>query len=69
MGYMGLVATKWVPMATQVPVLLPNDNQNVFQGQQKSFGRRLIFKSFQVPRDNLNNCNFEAFRGPVAQAK
>ena len=28
LGYMGLAATMWVPVATQVPALSPNDHLN-----------------------------------------
>ena len=34
-GYRGLVATTWVPMGAQVPVLLPSDHPNPSQGRQK----------------------------------
>ena len=34
LGQMGPVATTWVPMGTQVPVLSPNDHPNPSQGQQ-----------------------------------
>ena len=34
-GYMGLVATMWVPMGATAPVSSPNDHPNTSQGRQK----------------------------------
>ena len=59
---MGPVATTWVPMGAQVPVLSPNDHANQSWGQEKGFrkkNRTLIF--FQVSLNNLHNSKFGAF--------
>ena len=52
---MGLVATTWVPMGAQVPVLSPNDHPNPSEGQQKGFKKIGNVKNFQVSLNSLRN--------------
>ena len=61
-GYMGPVATTWVPMGAQLPVLSPNDHPNPSYGQQKGFGKRRNLKIFQVPLNSLTRMGSGAAR-------
>ena len=45
-GYMGLVATTWVPTGAELPVLSPIDHPNLYQGCQKGLEKALIFRKF-----------------------
>ena len=54
-GYMGLVATTWVPMGAQVPVLSPNDQPNASQGRKKGYEKNL----------KVEKISGAAGRGPV----
>ena len=58
---MGLVATTWVPMGAQVPVLSLNHHPNPSQGQQKGFGKRRISEILQVSLNSLHNGKFRGF--------
>ena len=45
LGYMGILATMWVPMGAQTPVLSLNNHPNQSQGRQKGFGENRILKN------------------------
>ena len=61
--YMGLVATMWVPMGAQVPVLSPNDHQDHSQGQLKGFAENQILKKFSGATKQPKQQQFSAFPG------
>ena len=52
---MGLVATTWVPMGAQVPILSPTDQPNPPQGRQKGFGETQNLKIFQLTLNSLTS--------------
>ena len=53
LGYIGRVATTWVPMGARRPVLSPNNHPNPSQRGWKGFRKSRIFENFQVPMDSL----------------
>ena len=49
------VATTWVPMGAQVPILSPNDYPNPSSGQHKGFMKIKISKNFHMPLSSLSS--------------
>ena len=64
---MGPVATMWVPMGAQVPVLSPNDHPNLSYGQRKGFMKNRISKNFHVPLNRLSSGNVLTAKGPYGR--
>ena len=56
MGHIGLAATTWVPMGTQVPVLSPTDHPNPFKGQRKGLMKNRIFKKLSRGTERPIEC-------------
>ena len=65
---MGPVATTWVPMGAQVPVLSLNHHPNPSQGRHKGFEKRRISEILQMSLNSLHNGNFGVFGGGMARA-
>ena len=57
------MATTWVPMGAQVPVLSLNHHPNPSQGRQKSFGKGRIFENLAGVTKQPTQRLFQGFWG------